>query len=546
MPVPEPPSDLGLWPAVKALSSWPETDEDAVRALGDGWQQAAAGFEAAAGYDVGSVLGSWADTAGVAMVDRTGQALIAAQQSARSMQQLAGQASHFADAVTQTKTAVSNLIRDNLGRYAALMALPSGTAEAFQTSFVNELANAVNTYTAQMAAKVAADSSTLAAGLTPAAVTAPPPGASPDQVKAWWDSLTDEQRATVLRDSPDQIGNLDGIPATIRDAANRSMLDQQLAALQAERGALAQKLETQNKTPAGPLYTDILELRELDEKIAGVGQIQQRLAEAPAGQPPAFLLGLDPTGDGQAIVAIGNPDTAGNVATMVPGTTARLGTFGGEMARADLLWQSAQRAGSPSTSVVAWLGYDAPDEIPNASSASYADGAVKPLQDFQNGLRSTHEGPRSLNTVVGHSYGTTAIGHAAVKGSLDADQIEFVASPGVLAETVTDLHLDGVPAADVGRRVFSTVSATDPINVTNLPGVDALGPDPAGPSFGGRTFESPRGGDLHIPVEGGGEFVIPQLENHWHSSYFEGSLDPAQPRNPTLDETGQIIAGNRR
>ncbi|MEV0415773.1 hypothetical protein AB0I68_34635 [Streptomyces sp. NPDC050448] len=44
---------------------------------------------------------------------------------------------------------------------------------------------------------------------------------SPADRHAWWQGLTDDQRAEYLAVYPDVIGNLDGIPAETRDRANR-------------------------------------------------------------------------------------------------------------------------------------------------------------------------------------------------------------------------------------------------------------------------------------------------------------------------------------
>ncbi|GGL12906.1 hypothetical protein GCM10012284_54450 [Mangrovihabitans endophyticus] len=84
-----------------------------------------------------------------------------------------------------------------------------------------------------------------------------------------------------------------------------------------------------------------------------------------------------------------------------------------------------------STSAVFWLGYDAPDSIPQAGSSTYAEDAADDLDRFQTGLRATHDGDTpSRNTVLGHSYGSTVIGHAAQNPAINADALVFVASPG--------------------------------------------------------------------------------------------------------------------
>ncbi|WP_239154134.1 alpha/beta hydrolase [Amycolatopsis sp. FDAARGOS 1241] len=87
-------------------------------------------------------------------------------------------------------------------------------------------------------------------------------------------------------------------------------------------------------------------------------------------------------------------------------------------------------AGSPAPSVNTWVGYDAPGELWDAASESYADNGKAGLSRFEDGLRASHGGSQSHNTMLGHSYGTTVVGHAARDGGLNADDLVFVASPG--------------------------------------------------------------------------------------------------------------------
>src|SRR5207245_635657 len=148
------------------------------------------------------------------------------------------------------------------------------------------------------------------------------------------------------------------------------------------------------------------------------------------------------------------------------------------------------------------------------------------LNSFQDGLRATHHGDLpSHNTVLGHSYGTTLVGHAARDGSLNADDVIFVASPGVGVDHASDLHLNGIDQAQVNQHVHSTVAEDDIIHATNTPiydrtghnPIDPLGPDPAKPDFGGQVFESAPG----TPGPMGG------ASTEAHSQYWED-------RNPSL------------
>lgn len=44
----------------------------------------------------------------------------------------------------------------------------------------------------------------------------PPKGASPDEVAKWWSSLTDAEKAEMVKRHPKEIGNMNGVEATWR------------------------------------------------------------------------------------------------------------------------------------------------------------------------------------------------------------------------------------------------------------------------------------------------------------------------------------------
>ena len=106
------------------------------------------------------------------------------------------------------------------------------------------------------------------------------------------------------------------------------------------------------------------------------------------------------------------------------------------------------------------MGYDSPMNVfTDAPSTSYAHDGAPALDSFQAGLRASHDdvaaaGP-SVNTVIGHSYGSTLVGAAGVAGYLDANNVVTVGNPGVLAEHATDLNL--AP----GAHVFATRAEND-------------------------------------------------------------------------------------
>jgi Alpha/beta hydrolase len=323
------------------------------------------------------------------------------------------------------------------------------------------------------------------------------PALSPAAVAAWWRGLPPSGRAEFLAEHPEEAGNLDGLPAVVRDAANRRGLAAALTDTAAERDRTAAELAAlTDAIDHGRQGADQVPRRDaltarLDGLEARLDVLQRLQVRLRAGAPrPALLLGFRPeVGNGRAVVAVGNPDTAANVVTFVPGTGSRLSTINDEIARSDAMADAAElQSGSASTAVVAWDGYDAPQLLlPDAARVRYADDAEPLLRSFQDGLRATHGGPPSRNTVLGHSYGSTVVGHTARDGRLDADALVFVASPGVGVPEVGGLHR---PAG----TVYATTGPDDPIEITHAwwlgPADDALGADPSKPAFGAHVFRS--------------------------------------------------------
>ena len=331
----------------------------------------------------------------------------------------------------------------------------------------------------------------LAAG-SPGGLTSstPPPGTDPWDVKVWWSGLTAEQRQRLITEQPQLIGSLDGVPVDARDQANRSLLEHQRAELEQRKAALADRIEAVSRIPSRGSASELLRLNEeltaVNGKISGVDQVTERLTSPRPGQPPAYLLQLSTMGDGQAIVAVGNPDTARHVVTYVPGMNTELSSVMGDVNRADLMVRDAARvAPGESTAAIVWLGYDSPDWLQNAVRDSYADNAAADLNRFQTGLRATHVGPDAHSVVLGHSYGTVVVGHTAQQMGLAADDLVLVASPGVGTESAHTL------LGTASDRVWATRAERDFIQTA--PWVGLHGTAPVDARFGGRVFSSDPG-----------------------------------------------------
>ncbi|MFD3742369.1 alpha/beta hydrolase [Streptomyces sp. NPDC058629] len=361
-----------------------------------------------------------------------------------------------------------------------------------------------------------------------------PHDASPAERKAWWAGLTDEQREEYLAVYPDQIGNLDGIPALVRDAANRDNLQ-----------LLMGKLAGRDDEDA---VTKLAALREIDRQLRAVRE---------PGEPPMYLLGIGDQGNGRAIVSYGNPDTSRNVAAYVPGLNTSLDK---EFATGDLKrardTASAAREIDRATAAITWLGYDAPHSPDGLSSLAVADTETaeaggRAFREFMSGMVASNDHDDPHMTAIGHSYGSRTVGAATQQGDgiPGIDDIVLVGSPGLGLERAEDLG--------VGKdHVF--VGAADNDVVTHLPSKEqgllaaagrALGPagslavdvvhsgdddlwfgkDPASEDFGARRFVA----DPGPPLIGLGRLSLGA-----HSQYFDPKLDSA-----SADSIAMVVAG---
>jgi len=372
--------------------------------------------------------------------------------------------------------------------------------------------------------------------LTTAAVTGwasvppagrPSPGTGPAEVGRWWTGLTPAQRRWLIGHEPALVGRLDGVAVAARDQANRLLLA-------TRREELATRLRRLLKPlpPGPPELARVLRLARVEAALRGLDALGRRLAAPRA--PRAYLLGLDPGGDGRTVVALGNPDRAGAVLTYVPGMTADLADAPGELGRAARVLERCAALGpGEETAAVLWLDYDAPDFLPEAARSRQAEDAGPALHRFQEGLRASHEGPPARQTVLGHSYGSLVVGTTARDHGLSADALVFVGSPGVGVEHAGELRVppgqvwastapDDVirlarPPEELARRAVLAGTPLGPA-AAMLDGRDHglwFGRDPSDPGFGGRRFPSGRYG---------------------HTGYWE-------PGNPALDGMARIVLG---
>ncbi|MET0238155.1 MAG: alpha/beta hydrolase [Kibdelosporangium sp.] len=300
----------------------------------------------------------------------------------------------------------------------------------------------------------------------------PPKNGSPWDNAGWWDSLSDAERQQLIKDHPDWIGNLDGVPGEARDDANRNRLDDERTKLEARKRELEADLA--DNWFGGTFTNADAELDQVNAKLDSLGKIEDTLAKPGERQ----LLLLDMSDErAEAAIANGNIDTADHVAVFTPGLTSTVnGSIGGyddNMQQLQLRTQEElERYGDGgSVATVTWIGYQAPqlsvggvlfDENTVASDHSAQEGAKK-LAPFLNGIDASRNNDPNL-TALGHSYGSTTTG-IALQQNTGVDNAVFYGSPGLGTNDVDKIN---VPTGNA----YYIEARNDPVGDLGYFGID--------------------------------------------------------------------------
>ena len=368
-----------------------------------------------------------------------------------------------------------------------------------------------------------------------------PQGGTPEQVNAWWDGLTRDEQLAIISASPGSIGNLDGIPAWARSEANETSMARDIAAWE---------LLEDNGTITGDEATWLENARSAHDAL---DDARTRIDPVTGEHVVSQLYLYDPAafdGDGRAAISVGDLDHADNVSVSVPGLTTDMGSIGGNVHDVGNLWEAA-RSMHPDQSVasLAWIGYDAPSGLDSGRvgfEGSATDGGNR-LADALDGIRASQDDGSHLS-VIGHSYGSTTMGHALSDHDVDVDEAIAIGSPGLgaNADDVRDLDVpDGHffvgrnsddPVADLGDKGW--VSKGTAFGA-------GLGNDPAEDDFGAHRFEAEdvgRGGPpvgWIDPTPGIPDTVIWEHHNSldMHTRYYEHDTE-------SLWNMSQIVTGH--
>jgi alpha/beta hydrolase family protein len=255
----------------------------------------------------------------------------------------------------------------------------------------------------------------------------PPPGTAPADVTKWWHSLTPAQQDRLKDWFPQSIRKLDGVPNNIRNELNLPVLQSELSRL--KNGWLDGN---------GIWHTDQAKLADLTA-----------LSNTLAAHPDTSLILLDTTSNPDKVLAavgVGDVDDAERVGVTVGGLNTRVSSSVDAMVReaetqrreASTLRSNAGLPNPNAVASIAYLGYDAPDNLKNVIHDWNAHDAAGPLNNFYKGLAATTNVPDQHITAFGHSYGSLVTSLALQEGAPVSDVVLY-GSPGTELTNVSQL-----------------------------------------------------------------------------------------------------------
>jgi pimeloyl-ACP methyl ester carboxylesterase len=310
-------------------------------------------------------------------------------------------------------------------------------------------------------------------------LAAAPPAAS--EVTTWWTRTSPTARAALSKDLPGVVGNLEGVPYAVRDVANRTFLSQTVFAIRAQLDA-----------GVGRAMED-----ELQVRLKMLGAVERSLLTGASGER-RYLVALDVTGQGRAVISVGDLTDADYVSFFVPGMYVGVAdqlvdwtAWADNSLTVQEDW--LDRFGTPGeVATVAWIGYHTPTVV-NIAGMDLAYQGRDALTASLDGLHAIRDpagivaqgtpdpsvvaersGP--YVTIVAHSYGSTAAMLALQQNDVSVDALVVVGSPGSPATSVDDLKV-------AGGNVWVAAADSDPV-----PRSGVFGSQPLDPEFGAHRF----------------------------------------------------------
>ncbi|KQR23906.1 hypothetical protein ASF79_01260 [Agreia sp. Leaf335] len=228
----------------------------------------------------------------------------------------------------------------------------------------------------------------------------------PDAAHAWWESLTPAEQARLIKDAPELVGGLDGVPALDRVDANANIAGDQIDA----NDARIKEIERQLEDPWRYALSSISganDTQALRDELKDLKNENGYLQKAVDGDVQLYTYDKDAD---RLVEMIGNPETATQQMTWIPGTATTMESFYGN---AKIGYGNDIQALSSSLSdrvpgtlvFVTKDGYYPQwDPAHPPSDTSIAMDLGRTMAQFQTGLDASGLPPLPT-TAVGHSAG---------------------------------------------------------------------------------------------------------------------------------------------
>lgn len=293
-----------------------------------------------------------------------------------------------------------------------------------------------------------------------------PHDATPAANAAFWSSLSPAARTRLLVEQPALIGNLDGVPGRVRDAANRRVLATERIRLRAVEAELRKELDD---NMFGGIFSDAdAGLEQTGKRLAALDAIEETLAQ---GARQLLVLDNSSYEETMAAIAVGDVDTATHVAVFVPGLGS---TVQGDIGRYDddlsnlrsTVQQLLPQDSRHSAAAVTWMDYQAPqlgwsvlDPDRSVASGSAARAGAERLVPFLEGLDASRTADPHLS-LLAHSYGSLTAA-SALADDTGVDDLVALGSPGLGTLDLANLRVpDGhVYVAEAAGDVIADLGA---------------------------------------------------------------------------------------
>ena len=142
----------------------------------------------------------------------------------------------------------------------------------------------------------------------------------PDAAHDWWESLTPAEQARLIENAPELVGGLDGVPPLDRVAANANIAGDQIAANDKTIAEIERDLDLLKLHPFGSELTE----KVLRDALKDLKSENKYLQEAVDGDVQLYTYDR---GADRIVEMIGNPETATQQLTWIPGTATDMKSF---------------------------------------------------------------------------------------------------------------------------------------------------------------------------------------------------------------------------